>query len=79
MNYQKLAQDILKLVGGDANIKSAWHCATRLRFLLKDEKKAQTDKIEALDGVITVVQAGGQYQIVIGNNVAQVYDALVEQ
>ncbi|MBA1433883.1 beta-glucoside-specific PTS transporter subunit IIABC [Bombilactobacillus bombi] len=79
MNYQELAQDILKLVGGDANIKSAWHCATRLRFLLKDEKKAQTDKIEALDGVITVVQAGGQYQIVIGNNVAQVYDALVEQ
>ena len=77
MDYKKLAEQILQLVGGDENIKSAWHCATRLRFLLKDEKQAQTEKIEALDGVITVVQAGGQYQIVIGNNVSQVYDALV--
>ena len=77
MDYKNLAEQILQLVGGDENIKSAWHCATRLRFLLKDEKQAQTEKIEALDGVITVVQAGGQYQIVIGNNVSQVYDALV--
>ncbi|UQS82011.1 beta-glucoside-specific PTS transporter subunit IIABC [Bombilactobacillus folatiphilus] len=78
MSAKDLAEQILQLVGGDDNVKSAWHCATRLRFLLNDEQKAQTDQIENLDGVITVVQAGGQYQVVIGNNVGTVYDALTE-
>lgn len=77
MNEKDLAGQILQLVGGDENVNAAWHCATRLRFTLKDESKAQKDKIESLDGVITVVQAGGQYQVVIGNNVGSVYDALV--
>lgn len=45
MDYKNLAQQIFQLVGGDKNIKSAWHCATRLRFLLKDEKQAQTEKL----------------------------------
>ncbi|ETJ38594.1 hypothetical protein Q604_UNBC07325G0001, partial [human gut metagenome] len=65
MNYETLAKDILGLVGGKANINEAWHCATRLRFKLKDENKAQTAEIEALPGVVTVVKSAGQYQVVI--------------
>lgn len=77
MAYEELSKQIFDNVGGDTNIDTAWHCATRLRFILKDESKANTEAIEALDGVVTVVQAGGQYQVVIGNNVGEVYDALV--
>lgn len=76
MDYKKLAQSILTDIGGKENIKQGWHCATRLRFYLKDDKKAQTQKIEQLDGVITVVNSAGQYQIVIGNSVGNVFDAL---
>ncbi|BDR61149.1 beta-glucoside-specific PTS transporter subunit IIABC [Lactobacillus xylocopicola] len=79
MAYEELSKQILENVGGEQNIKTAWHCATRLRFILKDESKANKAAIEALDGVVTVVQAGGQYQVVIGNNVGEVYDALVAQ
>lgn len=53
-----------------------WHCATRLRFKLNDVSTADTKKIENTDGVITVVNSAGQYQVVVGNSVAQVYDAL---
>ncbi|UQS83083.1 beta-glucoside-specific PTS transporter subunit IIABC [Bombilactobacillus thymidiniphilus] len=77
MDANKLAKQILDLVGGDGNINAAWHCATRLRFTLKDVNKAKTEEIDNLDDVITVVQAGGQYQVVIGNDVGKVYDALV--
>ena len=76
MNYETLAKDILGLVGGKANINEAWHCATRLRFKLKDENKAQTAEIEALPGVVTVVKSAGQYQVVIGNSVAKVFEPL---
>jgi len=76
MNYETLAKDILGLVGGKANINEAWHCATRLRFKLKDENKAQTADIEALPGVVTVVKSAGQYQVVIGNSVAKVFEPL---
>lgn len=79
MDYQKLAADILKNVGGQGNINTAWHCATRIRFKLTDEKKADTKAIEDLDGVITVVQSAGQYQVVIGNSVGQVFDQLANQ
>lgn len=79
MDYQKLAADILKNVGGKENINTAWHCATRIRFKLTDEKKADTKTIENLDGVITVVQSAGQYQVVIGNSVGQVFDQLADQ
>ncbi|KRN28156.1 beta-glucosides PTS, EIIBCA [Lactobacillus selangorensis] len=78
MDYQGLAQQVLAGVGGKSNISKVWHCATRLRFYLNDEKKADTKKIDALAGVITVVQSAGQYQVVIGNSVAKVYDALVD-
>ncbi|MFT8879362.1 MAG: beta-glucoside-specific PTS transporter subunit IIABC [Oenococcus sp.] len=76
MDYQALAQNILNGVGGKANINTAWHCATRLRFKLKDESKAKTEEIEKLNGVITVVRSAGQYQVVIGNSVAHVFDPL---
>ncbi|MFT8824849.1 MAG: beta-glucoside-specific PTS transporter subunit IIABC [Liquorilactobacillus mali] len=79
MDYEKLAADIVKDIGGKDNISTAWHCATRLRFKLKDEAKANTQKIENLDGVITVVQSAGQYQIVVGNAVANVFNALAKQ
>ncbi|KRL00836.1 beta-glucoside-specific PTS transporter subunit IIABC [Liquorilactobacillus capillatus] len=79
MDYEKLATDIVKNIGGKENINTAWHCATRLRFKLKDESKAKTAEIENLDGVITVVQSAGQYQVVVGNAVANVFEAIARQ
>lgn len=76
MSYQKLASDILDGVGGKENVNAVWHCATRLRFKLNDVKRADTGKIEKLEGVITVVDSAGQYQVVVGNSVSQVYEAL---
>lgn len=76
VDYKSLAHEIIPLVGGESNIYSAAHCATRLRLKLNDESKANKAKIEALPGVITVMQAGGQYQIVIGNSVPEVYQEL---
>ncbi|AJH00313.1 PTS beta-glucoside transporter subunit EIIBCA [Clostridium beijerinckii] len=73
MKYEQLAKDIIKNVGGKENVNSLTHCVTRLRFKLKDEKKANTDILKNMDGVVTVVQSGGQYQVVIGNHVPDVY------
>ena len=77
MNYAELSEKIIKGVGGKENIASLVHCATRLRFKLKDDSKADKKKIENFDGVVTVVQSGGQFQIVIGNNVAKVYNEIM--
>lgn len=79
MAYEQLAKDILAGVGGKENINSVVHCTTRLRFKLKDEKKADDDALKANDGVVTVVKAGGQYQVVIGTHVDKVYDTLLAQ
>ena len=76
--YDGLARIIIQNVGGKSNINSVAHCITQLRFKLKDESKANKDVLEATDGVIKVMQSGGQYQVVIGNNVADVYDAVLE-
>lgn len=76
-NYDELAFDIVTHVGGEQNVKSLKHCVTRLRFVLKDESKAETDYLKNRDGIVTVVSAGGQYQVVIGNSVADVYDAIL--
>ncbi|ULT54905.1 beta-glucoside-specific PTS transporter subunit IIABC [Neobacillus drentensis] len=78
MKYEKLAKDILELVGGKENVNSVFHCVTRLRFKLKDENKAKTEGIKNLDGVVTVMKSGGQYQVVIGNHVPDVYAAVLE-
>ncbi|EEW67796.1 PTS system, beta-glucoside-specific, IIABC component [Lactobacillus helveticus DSM 20075 = CGMCC 1.1877] len=78
-NYDNLAKTIIQDVGGKDNINSVVHCATRLRFKLKDKKKANDDALKDTDGVVTVVKAGGQYQVVIGNEVADVYDAVLKE
>ncbi|KRL03546.1 glucose PTS transporter subunit IIA [Liquorilactobacillus capillatus] len=78
-NYAELATTIIANVGGQENINSLVHCITRLRFTLKDEASAQDDVLKETDGVIDVMHAGGQYQVVIGNEVTQVYDAIMEQ
>lgn len=75
--YHELAGEILKNVGGIENVKSVRHCITRLRFVLKDEKIANDDVMSNLDGVIQVMKAGGQYQVVIGAAVDDVYEELV--
>lgn len=74
--YDGLARIIIQNVGGKSNIVSLTHCITRLRFKLKDESLAQTDVLKDTDGVVTVVQSGGQYMIVIGNQVNDVYNAV---
>lgn len=76
-DYKALANDIVKNVGGEENVNGLRHCVTRLRFNLKDESKADTDTIKQLDGVVTVMKASGQYQVVIGNEVSNVYEAIV--
>ena len=76
--YDDLARSILENVGGAENVASVAHCITRVRFKLKDESRANTAKIEALKGVIQVIQANGQYQVVVGNIVEDVYDAVLE-
>ncbi|MGZ7443303.1 beta-glucoside-specific PTS transporter subunit IIABC [Paenibacillus sp. TH7-28] len=73
MKYEALAKDIIKNVGGKENVNSLTHCITRLRFKLKDESKANTEALKARDGIVTVIQSGGQYQVVIGNHVPEVY------
>lgn len=77
--YDGLARIIIQNVGGRENIISLEHCITRLRFKLKDEGKANTDVLKATDGVVTVMQAGGQYQVVIGNHVPDVYKVVCEK
>lgn len=78
MDYKKIAQDIIDNVGGKANVKNMTHCFTRLRFVLKDSSKADKAVVERLEGVISVVVAGGQFQVVCGNKVTKIYDAAVE-
>ena len=70
--YETLAQEIVKNIGGSDNVISLTHCITRLRFKLKDESIAKDEVLKNLDGVVTVMKSGGQYQVVIGNAVADV-------
>lgn len=74
INYEKTASELVKELGGDENIINVTHCATRLRFILKDESIIDKDKVAKITGVITTVQAGGQFQIVIGNHVKDAYE-----
>ena len=72
--YEKLAQDIVVNVGGKENVSGLVHCITRLRFTLKDESMAQDETLKNMDGVITVMKSSGQYQVVIGNHVPEVFE-----
>ncbi|MGT2843664.1 beta-glucoside-specific PTS transporter subunit IIABC [Streptococcus hongkongensis] len=78
-DYTELAKDIVAHVGGKENVSNVRHCITRLRFVLKDESKVDTDYLKQRDGVVTVVKAGRQYQVVIGNHVPEVYEAVLAQ
>lgn len=79
MAYEELAKEILDNVGGKENVNSLTHCITRLRFKLKDEEKANTEHLKGMDGVVTVMKSGGQYQVVIGNHVPDVYAQVVNE
>lgn len=78
IDYRKTAELLVQELGGDENITNAAHCATRLRFVLKDESIVNKDKIAKIPGVITTVQAGGQFQVVIGNHVKDAYQFVME-
>lgn len=77
MKYLDLATDILNYMGGASNIKKVWHCATRLRFNVKDNNKVNQKELEKLKGIIQVVYGHEQWQLVIGTQVAEVYDQLI--
>lgn len=78
MQYTELNTAILKGVGGKENIRGLTHCITRLRFKLKDETLANTEALKKVPGVVTVIQSAGQYQVVIGNHVSEVYKEFIE-
>ena len=74
--YKDLASKIIELIGGKDNITDAWHCQTRLRFKLVNEQEAKTEEIKKLSDVINVLYKGGVYQVVIGPNVAEVFEEI---
>lgn len=76
MNSTVLADNILRMVGGESNVVTVIHCATRLRFTVIDNRKVKLAELRALDGVLTVVSEGDRLQVVIGNRVAKVFHAL---
>ena len=76
MDFEKLAETLVSLVGGAGNISNLTHCATRLRFTLKDESKAQEEQIKKTKGVLGVAKSVGQFQIIIGQRVPEAYKAI---
>ncbi|MEW4024649.1 beta-glucoside-specific PTS transporter subunit IIABC [Bacillus sp. YAF8] len=78
MDYHKISKEILQLVGGEENVQSVIHCMTRLRFNLYDNTKADRDGLEQTEGVMGTNISGEQFQIIIGNHVPKVYQALME-
>ncbi len=79
LDYTKVAQNIIANIGGKENVNSVRHCITRVRFKLKDESKADDNIVKNLEGVISVVHGGGEYMVVLGDAVIDVYDAVCEQ
>lgn len=77
MKYEKIANEIIKGIGGIENVVSLEHCATRLRFKLKNLDLADTDTLENNDGIVTIMKSGGQYQIVVGSHVHDVYEDIL--
>lgn len=73
INYADSAKEIVRLIGGDNNVISITHCATRLRFVLKDYSQVEVESLKRVKGVITAMQASGQMQVVIGNHVGDAY------
>lgn len=78
MNYSNLAKNLLHLVGDKENVDALTHCATRLRFTLNNNSRAKKADIQNLEGILSVVESGGQFQVIIGNHVSHVHSALQE-
>lgn len=78
MDYRKTAETVIEKVGGKENVVSVMHCITRLRFVLKDEGKADDDAVKAIDGVQGMVKQGGQYQVIIGTSVPKVAEEVAK-
>ncbi|WP_277405660.1 PTS transporter subunit EIIB [Lacrimispora xylanisolvens] len=78
LNYAKTAETILNKVGGEKNVSGLTHCMTRLRFVLKDSAIPKDAEVEKIPGVIRVIRQGGQYQVVIGNEVSNVYKEMLK-
>ncbi|WP_053143640.1 PTS transporter subunit EIIC [Erwinia billingiae] len=79
LNYAQSAVEIVALIGGNDNVINVTHCATRLRFILKDGAKVNKDQLKRVKGVITVIEAGGQLQVVIGNHVGDAYQEVLKR
>ncbi|MEK3984899.1 beta-glucoside-specific PTS transporter subunit IIABC [Paenibacillus sp. FSL K6-3166] len=78
MSYEQLGKDIIQSVGGEKNINNVIHCATRLRFTLNDEQKVDKENLEKMKGIIGVVSKGGQFQVIVGTHVADVYKEIAK-
>ena len=76
-DYELIAREVVKNVGGSDNVIELTHCVTRLRFILKDKSKADKDALESINGVLKVIEASGQTQVVIGQDVTKAYDAVM--
>ena len=76
MENKELAGKIVKLIGGTENISQSWHCITRLRFNLNDESQVKVDELKTLDGVLGAQFQSGQFQVIIGAKVAEVYEEI---
>ncbi|MEH7735231.1 beta-glucoside-specific PTS transporter subunit IIABC [Bacillus pumilus] len=76
MENKELAQEIVNLIGGTENISQSWHCITRLRFNLNDESQVKVDELKTLDGVLGAQFQSGQFQVIIGAKVAEVYEEI---
>ena len=77
-NYKQTASDVLRLVGGEKNVVQVEHCSTRLRFTLADASKVDAAALKKTAGVMGVISSGPQCQVVIGNDVIEVYDELLK-
>ena len=76
MDYSVTAKELIKKLGGEKNVDSLTHCMTRLRFVLKDESGIDDKAVENIPGVMGIMKKGGQYQVIIGNNVAKCYSEI---
>ncbi|GLF90780.1 PTS system beta-glucoside-specific EIIBCA component [Bacillus safensis] len=76
MENKVLAQEIIKLIGGTDNISQSWHCITRLRFNINDEKQVKVDELKTVDGVLGAQFQSGQFQVIIGAKVAEIYEEI---
>ncbi len=78
MNYKDLAATIIENVGGEENIQGLTHCATSLRFNLQDDNQPKEKVLKETPGVMGVVNKGGQYQVIIGSDVGNVYSEIMK-